>query len=93
VTPQAKLLLQTLAEPNPFLALRMAVIRRLGSMTRESVLGELEDLRTGLAEGQRFDEEELVMTVMDQLVGWCSPQWSLAKIGRSEYDDEDPVAA
>ncbi len=92
MTPRAKLLLQTLAEPNPFVSLRMAVIRRLSLMTRESVLGDLEDLRAGLAAGQRFDEEELVMTVMDQLVGWSSPQSSLAKIGVSEYAEEALVA-
>jgi len=71
----------------------MAVIRRLGTMSRESVLGDLEDLRAALAAGQRFDEEELVMTVMDQLVGFCSPQWSLAKVGVSEYADDELVAA
>src|SRR6266700_20111 len=58
----------------PLRSLRRAIIQRLSveGMSRETVLGDLEDLRQGLVEEERFDEEELVLTVMDHVVGWCS---------------------
>lgn len=75
---------------DPVGSLRDAIIRRLtvDGMSREGVLGDLEDLRSSLAADAREDDEEVVMTVMDQIVGWCSPQWSLAKVGTSELAED-----
>jgi len=68
--------------------LRDIVMRRLEveKLSRERVLGQLEDLRSALDDEDRIVEEEAVMTVMDQLVGWCYPRWSLSHFGSSEYE-------
>ena len=93
MTPRAALLLHSMEGDNPVGSLRDTVIHRLtvAGMSREGVLGDLEDLRGALAAEGRDDEEEFVMKVMDQLVGWCSPQWSLAKVGTSEYAEDAEV--
>jgi len=56
--------------------------------TREQVLGDLDDLREGLDEAGDTDREEVVLTVMDQLVGFCSPPLSLIRVGRSANDED-----
>ncbi len=89
MSPVARKLVDAMAGENPLRSLRNAVIRRLSidGMSRETVIGDLEDLRQALVEVGRYDDEEIVLTVMDHLVGWSSPQWSLANVGFSEYDD------
>jgi hypothetical protein len=40
---------------------------------RDVVLGQLEALRGELRRAGRTQDEEVVLEVMDFLVGWCSP--------------------
>jgi hypothetical protein len=93
MSPVARQLNDAMAGENPFRSLRNAVIRRLSvdGMSREKVMGDLEDLRQAIVEAERYDDEELVLTIMDHLVGWCSPRLSLANVGFSEYDDYDDI--
>lgn len=69
-------------------SLRNLVIRRLCAdhLSRQTVLGSLEDLRRDLEDQEREVDEEVVLAVMDQVVGWCNPIWSLINFGESEYE-------
>ena len=93
MTPIAKVLRPELDKPHPLTALREAVIRRLviDDISREAVLADLGDLREAVHREGREDLEEMVLVVMDHLVGFCNPQWSLRNVGWSETDV--PVAA
>lgn len=44
---------------------------------RKRLLEELEELRAALRIQDRDDEEDIVLDVMDFLVGWCSPHMKL----------------
>jgi hypothetical protein len=91
VTPRARELEAFLHSQEPFESLRARVLERLtvDGLYREVVLGDLEDLRAALAKDGRVEDEELVMVLMDQLVGFCSPRSSLVRVGQSENDDPD----
>lgn len=91
----AHALLETLPGPRPLTQLRQAVISMLANdqVTREGALGDLDDLREDLDLRGNEGYEEVVLTVMDQLVGFCSPVLSLTRVGSSEFDeDSDDVA-
>jgi hypothetical protein len=87
MTPGAATLATALEDPNPVNRLRALVILRLtdDGLSRETVMGDLEDLRDVLADEDRDDDLEVVLLIMDQLVGWCNPKWSLTKVASSEY--------
>lgn len=90
MTPRARELQKALESADPFESLRATVLGRMAEGTsRESVLGDLEDLRSDLSQEDTTEAEEVVMAVMDELVGFCSPQRSLARIGLSELDDPE----
>jgi hypothetical protein len=78
-----------LTSTTPLAALRDATIKRLvfDGLSRETVLGDLDDLREELGRSGLFDDEETVLVVMDMMVGWCSPHLSLVHVGNSEYDE------
>jgi hypothetical protein len=86
--PGAAILSEALETRNRVDSLRSLVIRRLvqDGLSRETVIGDLEDLRRALENDERFEEEEIVMTVMDHMLGWCTPSLSLVRIGASEFD-------
>ena len=42
-------------------------------MTRESLLGSLEHLRSEFQNAGDSEAEDITLEVMDYLVGWCSP--------------------
>ncbi|HVA47411.1 MAG TPA: hypothetical protein VNH11_13660 [Pirellulales bacterium] len=45
---------------------------------RDSILGFFDKNRQALREAGRDSDEDVVLEVMDFLVGWCSPHMSLA---------------
>lgn len=59
----------------PLAALRDVVEHELHDRhaDREIVLSELEALRGDLRQAGREDAEDVVLEVMDFVVGWCSP--------------------
>ena len=56
-----------------------SVVRELlaDGHAREELSDDLERLRVELRGVGRDDEEDVVLEVMDFLVGWCSPQMKL----------------
>jgi hypothetical protein len=44
---------------------------------RDAILKELENFRNVLREMGREEDEDIVLEVMDFLVGWCSPHMKL----------------
>jgi hypothetical protein len=70
-----------LKSANPTAALS-DVVRRLHKefgLDREQILAKLEELREHLRNESRDSDEDVVLEVMDFLVGWSSPRVSLAK--------------
>ena len=67
--------LSALADEQGLLALREVVRHELHDRRadREVVLAELQALRDELRESGRSADEEVVLEVMDFVVGWCSP--------------------
>ena len=51
--------------------------RLLQGADRDQLLGDLEDLRSALRAEHRDAEEDIVLDVMDFLVGWCSAHMKL----------------
>jgi hypothetical protein len=88
--PGAEALSKALTVAQPASALRRLVLHRLSAegQSRECVLGDLDDLRIDLANAGQLEGEETVMTVMDQMVGWCRPHLSLANVGESEFSTD-----
>jgi HrpA-like RNA helicase len=74
-TYMADAYLAALEEPSPLDALRSVVSHELHERhaDRDVVLGQLEALRGELRRAGRTRDEEVVLEVMDFLVGWCSP--------------------
>src|ERR1700687_4867206 len=91
MTPTAQEFAEKLDSADPVDRLREEEGRRMISegWSREAVMGALEDLREALSEDQQLNAEDAVLVVMDHMVGWCNPLWSLANEGFSE-SDEDP---
>lgn len=89
MTPAAQDLAEALSEPSPIGALRRKVLERLvmDGYSRETVLADLKDLRDELESTGQAEKEEQVMTVMDQLVGWSAPYWSLLRLVEDEGDE------
>jgi hypothetical protein len=69
---------EALAEPEPTLALREAVVqaRREGA-ERDAVERQLRALREHLQRAGREADEDVVLEVMDFLAGWSSPHMKI----------------
>lgn len=64
-----------LASPQPLWCSREAARGLLErGWGRDELLAALERFRGVLREAGRDDDEDIVLEVMDFLVGWCSPQ-------------------
>lgn len=89
-TPRSRELRKAFNSANPGAALRDEAVRNLAEVgrSREELLGDFEDLRAGLGSKARNEIEETILEVMDQVVGFCHPDLSLERLGRSEDDDE-----
>jgi hypothetical protein len=62
----------------PLAALRSVAMGFLSEgHEKEAILQRFENVRQALRQADRKREEDLVMEVMDQLVGWCSPHMKL----------------
>lgn len=61
------------AKPTARLRDLVQVLLDSGSLTADSALAELEELRGILVGQDRDGDEDVVLEVMDFLVGWCSP--------------------
>ena len=92
MSPRSRQLAQLLDGPSPEVSLRAAIENDLASgLRRETVLGDLEDLRLELATEGEADREEIVLSVMNDVVGFCSPLWrSMARLGLTEFEDPEP---
>lgn len=67
-----------LAREQPLCSLRDEVRMALAQgQDREVVLAGLERLRQALDEVGQAEQEDVVLDVMDFLVGWCSPHMKL----------------
>jgi hypothetical protein len=66
---------QALRSPNPLERLRSLALR-LSSQGQDQteIIARFEEARRQLREASRDSDEDVVMDVMDCLVGWCSPQ-------------------
>jgi hypothetical protein len=65
---------QVLHTQQPRVRLRETVRSLLDQdRTREALLADLEHFRGVLREAGRDEDEDVVLEVMDFLVGWCSP--------------------
>jgi hypothetical protein len=67
-----------LTSEDPYRALRSSV-KELSARgySREAILGLLQEFRESLQLERREPEEDLVLEVMDDLVGWTSPHLAL----------------
>ena len=73
-----KSLEEALQSAEPVLRLR-DLVRQWMSQGKEktTVLGLLEESREELRRAGREQDEDVVMDVMDFLLGWCSPQMNI----------------
>jgi hypothetical protein len=71
--------------PDPTGALAAVVRNRLKEpgVTHQELLNSLEEFRGILQQQGQGSEEDVVLEVMDFLVGWASPHVSLAAEGKS----------
>jgi hypothetical protein len=66
---------QAFQSSEPFQQLRSLAIQLLDQgYDRSSVIERFKEARQQLREVDRESEEDVVMDVLDCLVGWCSPQ-------------------
>jgi hypothetical protein len=69
---------EALAAPDPTLALREAVVAaREAGTDRDTAEGQLRALRDHLRQAGRDEDEDVVLEVMDFLVGWASPHMKI----------------
>jgi hypothetical protein len=69
---------QALLSKQPLIQLREAVRDLLDQgCAREALLSEMENFRSFLRETKREDDEDIVLEVMDFIVGWSSPHMTL----------------
>ena len=70
---------QQLASENPLRELRNSVAHQLHEehVPRDEVLRRLDTIRRELRAAGREEDEDIVMDVMDFVVGWCSPRQRL----------------
>lgn len=65
---------QALADPDPTIALRTAVLHaREAGTDRDTIQRQLTALRVHLQHADRDADEDVVLEVMDFLAGWSSP--------------------
>lgn len=87
-TQHRKLFEESLNTDQPTARLREAIhlLLKEPKRTRDALLAELEEFRTILRAHHRESDEDVVLEVMDFLVGWASPQATLvpAKHGRNK---------
>jgi hypothetical protein len=73
-----ELLESAVRSPEPIYALRSVAKRMLNEgIDREDILGTFTVFVLKLRQQDREAEENLVLDVMDQLVGWCHPDHRL----------------
>jgi hypothetical protein len=90
LTPRAQRLAKLLDHPEPLISLRREVQEELANgLFRETVLGDLEDLRSQLADAGEPKKEELIQSTINDLVGYCSPHWSMENLGTEELEDPE----
>lgn len=78
---------QALHSPEPVNELRALALRLFAEgQTKDAVVASFEVARQRLREEQREADEDVVMDVMDFLVGWCSPHMKVPT-------DSTPVAS
>jgi hypothetical protein len=66
---------EALRSPDPVNSVRSVALRLLAEgQDQEDVIARFENARAQLREANRDAEEDIIMDVMDCLVGWCSPQ-------------------
>jgi hypothetical protein len=69
---------QAFQSSEPFQQLRSLVLKLLDEgHDRSSVVERFEEARQHFRKADRESEEDVVMDVLDCLVGWCSPQMRL----------------
>jgi hypothetical protein len=69
---------QALRSTTPVVELRSLIVHLLGDgRPRETILQLFEAAREEMRQTGREVDEEVVMDVMDFLVGWCSPHMKL----------------
>lgn len=103
VAEDRRLFEESLRSEDPTAALSDAVRRlhKASGKGRQEILAELEDFRNVLREENRERDEDVVLEVMDFLVGWSSPHVSLvgeipahsAKQGAADGGERDGKAA
>jgi len=73
--PLEKCFEEALLSPEPLRELRSLALR-LSSQGQDTaaIVAKFEEARGQLREANRESDEDVVMDVMDCLVGWCSPQ-------------------
>ncbi len=66
---------RALRSDQPFTVLRDVVQRQLrAGRDRQALEAELQELRERLQVSGRDNDEDVVLDIMDCLVGWCAPQ-------------------
>jgi hypothetical protein len=69
---------KALESPDPFKELRHLAIQLLSTgQDQAGVLAVFEKARQELRQANRGEDEDVIMEVMDCLVGWCSPSLKL----------------
>jgi hypothetical protein len=69
---------KALESPEPFKELRHLAVQLLSKgQDQTAILAVFEKVRQELRQGNRGQEEDVIMEVMDCLVGWCSPHMKL----------------
>ena len=65
---------EALRSPDPFEGLRSLAVRfSAQGQDQMEIVAKFEEARRQLREASRDSDEDVVMDVMDCLVGWCSP--------------------
>jgi hypothetical protein len=82
-----------LRSAEPAAQLRQLATDELGKgRTREDVLARFEKARQALRAADREDDEDIILDVMDALVGWCSPHRKIPSAGPSAGSVNGTVA-
>ncbi len=58
----------------PWRAFSLAMRLRAEGQEQEKIIAKFEDAPAQLRQANRDSDEDIIMDVMDCLVGWCSPQ-------------------
>jgi hypothetical protein len=73
--PLDKCFEEALRSPGPIEELRLLAVRfSAQGESQGQIIAKFEEVRRQLREASRDLDEDVVMDVMDCLIGWCSPQ-------------------